>query len=481
MARKPARRTITLPALGRSRDEERKLRDILRRALQQALAPGLALGLLACGAQPIEITDAAGQDVGARDADVAETSPADSLRMPIDAQTPCELARCEGGRWNPVAGLSPAEPIDYVAFVRCGEQGFAGQACQTATDQPSCLKALADAKNQAGGGGRGQGCQTALIVTKGDRVATLSTEKDLRAFLGRIDSPQEALLLVTFLGYEVGCNNPSVAEARCVSGGFEVKATRTDLCPYVHAAFVLFVGHDGQVKVMSRTVLAQGGCMVVGRRPEGLRFSPDKAAPWTLGSFLADSAHLEAASVPAFHVLARDLQRLGAPKRLVCSARRAARDEVRHTRLMTRLATQYGAAVEEPTVERSPPKRLTALALENAVEGCVRETFGAAVAGYQARMASDPAIGAAMAAIVEDETRHALLAWRIASWAEPRLDSDTRREIALARKEAVNALRAQLGVVHAPDVHATAGWPSPQRAAALLDALDATLWHTRAT
>ena len=53
---------------------------------------------------------------------------------------------------------------------------------------------------------------------------------------------------------------------------------------------------------------------------------------------------------------------------------------------------------------------------ENAREGCVRETFGALIAMHQAERAGDPIIRRAMRRIAEEETRHAELAWEVASW-----------------------------------------------------------------
>jgi hypothetical protein len=68
-------------------------------------------------------------------------------------------------------------------------------------------------------------------------------------------------------------------------------------------------------------------------------------------------------------------------------------------------------AVSAP-VQRS----LEQLAVENAVEGCVRETYGALLATWQARAAAEPRVRAMMAAVAVDETRHAQLAWDLDAW-----------------------------------------------------------------
>src|SRR5262249_20637467 len=145
------------------------------------------------------------------------------------------------------------------------------------------------------------------------------------------------------------------------------------------------------------------------------------AARW-----LADVARLEAASVPAFVMLARDLIAQGAPAALVRAALRAADDEVRHARVMTALAPGHGAAPPAVVVAPTAPRDRAALALDNAVEGCVREAFAAVCAYHQAAAAPDPSLRDAFAAIAADETAHAALAFAIDAWLAPQLDAATR-------------------------------------------------------
>ncbi len=66
------------------------------------------------------------------------------------------------------------------------------------------------------------------------------------------------------------------------------------------------------------------------------------------------------------------------------AAWRAARDEVRHTLAMVRLAARSGARVTRRVIASRPVRSLEAMATENAVEGCVPETYGAATAMLQA-------------------------------------------------------------------------------------------------
>ena len=167
-----------------------------------------------------------------------------------------------------------------------------------------------------------------------------------------------------------------------------------------------------------------------GRRPPGL-------VPREL-DVLAELAHLEAASVASFERIACELAAFGAPPELVARAREAARDEARHAHMVGLLA---GC---EPRVDirETPPRDAFAFALDNAVEGCVREAFAAIVCAYQAIAAEDPAVAEVMSAIADDEARHGELAWAIAAWLEPRLTPAQQHAIAGARRAALTALDA---------------------------------------
>lgn len=209
---------------------------------------------------------------------------------------------------------------------------------------------------------------------------------------------------------------------------------------------------------------------VGGRRPAGLA-ARRAEAPNPVGAWLADLARLEAASVPAFVQLVRELRAHGAPAGLWREARRAAADEVRHARLVGALARRYGAQPTRPEVARPAPRALEVVAEENAAEGCVRETYGALVALWQARTAVDPAVRAAMATIAEDETRHASLAWRVDRWSSRRLGAAARRRVHEARRAAAAELLAAAAAPVPPELRRLAGVP---------DASDATVLARRA-
>jgi hypothetical protein len=195
-----------------------------------------------------------------------------------------------------------------------------------------------------------------------------------------------------------------------------------------------------------------------------------------LGTYFSEVAYLEAASVAAFRALGRQLRTHGAPPSLRRAARRAARDEIRHARLTRKLAVRFGGRYVAPQVSAKPAAALETIALENATEGCVRETYGALLATYQAQNARDTQVRRVMRQIAHDETQHAALAWRIAHWVEPRLDPAARQRIAAARRASVASLYQELDYQASERLTAVAGVPSATHARRLANALRGELW-----
>jgi hypothetical protein len=182
------------------------------------------------------------------------------------------------------------------------------------------------------------------------------------------------------------------------------------------------------------------GCPSEGRRPAGLVVPANVVAGSAIGAWLAQAAWLEAASIPAFVYLARELDAWGAPRGLARAAVAAARDEIRHAKVMGQLARRFGATPPVADVPLPKPRSLEAMAIENAVEGCVRETWGALVAMWQANRVRDAEMRSVFAAISVDEARHAALAWQIDQWVRTRLDAAAHARIDAAREAAVREL-----------------------------------------
>lgn len=189
----------------------------------------------------------------------------------------------------------------------------------------------------------------------------------------------------------------------------------------------------------SLTHVSCGGCGV-GRPPSGF-VAIEVDAPTEEGAWLARMAQLEAASVETFHALHDDLALHGAPDSLLRLVRIAADDEVRHAALARAQAERRGAFVPDVDVHVTRGRSLEQLALENAREGCIEETFGAVIARIQADRATDPALRTMLDSIAHDELGHAVLSWRIAEWLDARIADGARERVREARAQKLMALR----------------------------------------
>ncbi|HEY2510896.1 MAG TPA: hypothetical protein VGI39_08570 [Polyangiaceae bacterium] len=211
-----------------------------------------------------------------------------------------------------------------------------------------------------------------------------------------------------------------------------------------------------------------------GRRPAGLVAEPRGAR--SVGEVLAHAAYLEAASVDAFLGLAEELAPRGAPASLLRRLRKAAGDEVRHARAVGALAEARGAAVDPVRIERRWTRSLLEIALENAREGCVRETWGAASAVAQASRAGDADVREVMEGIARDELRHAALSWDLAAWVASKLDAEERAQVAATMARAVADLEEELEGAMPETWREALGLPSREDARAILAAMRAKVW-----
>jgi hypothetical protein len=219
----------------------------------------------------------------------------------------------------------------------------------------------------------------------------------------------------------------------------------------------------------------EGGC-VGGRRPQQLILAATDDASSAAGAFFARQFQLEAASVPAFRTLARELHAWGAPPSLCASARVAVRDEVAHARAMAALSRHHGGRPRAPRVAPTPLRTLNDFALENVVEGCVREAYGALLATVQACRSRDPVVRETMDRIAVDEARHAALALAVDGWVRTRLSATERSALEEARAAAIDELERNAGEGWTESLDASAGLPPPLLARALLAELRRTLW-----
>jgi hypothetical protein len=140
------------------------------------------------------------------------------------------------------------------------------------------------------------------------------------------------------------------------------------------------------------------------------------------------------------------------------------------------LARRCGARPQAARIEARPVRSLEAIAIENAAEGCVRETFGALLASHQARMASSAVVRATFARIAKDETRHAALAWRVARWLDGRLDGEARARVGLARRAAAEELLRSTRAEPRQKWFAAAGLPDSRASGEMARQMDAAIW-----
>jgi hypothetical protein len=220
------------------------------------------------------------------------------------------------------------------------------------------------------------------------------------------------------------------------------------------------------------------GC---GRRPEALpalhTFPPGLYGSGNpLGHYFEQAAYLEAASVYAFRRLAAELSAHHAPDALITAAKRAAHDEIRHARIMSRLAGRFAGMPRAPKKGPDHVRPLYEVALENAVEGCVCETHGALVAWVQAVRAQDPQLKRVFHTIAIEETEHARLAYAVAEFLHPSLTSAERRRIADAQFAAAVQLAKEAEIDPPAALVQLAGLPPQKTASRLVSQAQRTLF-----
>lgn len=387
---------------------------------------------------------------------------------------------CTSGTWLPLQRIQPAAGIDSVQLrSNLGDPSGMptiidtfGVPCAAASDQAACkaaIEALHDPQKGWSTGGFSPELHY-LVTTSGDMVQAHTTVEQARAVLGTIDTPEEAAFVISLqAGNSFSCGGNAHALA---DGSFEILVNTGSGCGEGddRKLNVVVVHPDGSTEVSETELIEKGdpNC-VIGRLTEGLGDTP--RGDGSLGAFFARMAYLEAAAVPAFERLARELEAHGAPGRLVSAAKRAARDETRHARSIRALSRRFGEEPAELVVDELPVRGLEQMALENAAEGCVRETFGALVATVQARAARDPQIAKLMKGIARDETRHAQLSWEVELWARGRLDEGGRSRLDGARADALCRLRGDIANEACSEAIELAGFPEPSLALSLLDRL----------
>lgn len=375
---------------------------------------------------------------------------------------------------NPLQGIAPTVVPDYAVLRMVDARGAVttkadiGARCRGVTNAETCKLQLDEARAIAAPGALSS---YFLLVQRADSIEVVDTLRELLAFLGPIDTPQEAALVVAGQGYRAQCDVSTFEVGRAAIRITALSGNPECGVKNLVRGSVLRVTRTGVLTSQSESIIAEGhDCASVGRRPErwvGARGTG--ASP--LAAYFAQLAELEAASVVAFERIEHELRTYGAPAALVQRAARARQDEVRHAAMMKALALRFGGVVREPVVPPAPVRALVAFARDNATEGTVRETYGALMAQAQGERATDPHVARALRIIAADERRHAALSWDVAAWVEPQLTAAERaslgREADAAYDELMAAGSSRLDVPS----RALAGLPSESEARGWVDGL----------
>jgi hypothetical protein len=226
-------------------------------------------------------------------------------------------------------------------------------------------------------------------------------------------------------------------------------------------------GDGGSLGIICTDCLGGGG-----RRPRGLKPAKRVSSRTRAGAYFAQMAHEESASVHAFRRMKQELLRFGAPEGLVRAARRAEREEMLHTALMKHHTQAYGGACAPARIKKTNRRSLEAMAIENVVEGCVNESFGALLMTWQAQHAATKELRDTFAKIAHDEIGHAALSHSVAAWAESQLDARAKIRVSRARERAVRKLqRSRIAYENSAFNDRLAreiGWPTPSQRTALI-------------
>ena len=177
-------------------------------------------------------------------------------------------------------------------------------------------------------------------------------------------------------------------------------------------------------------------CAVEGRGHADIQKLCSATGKSALSRYFIRSYHAEASSVAAFLQLRAELEKHNTPQNLLDRCLIAAKEEVHHARMMAKFVKDCGAALPELNFGCPKSRDLYEIALDNAVEGCIFESYSALKAQYQAIHATDSRILVAMKMIAKDETKHAQLAWDIHHHLMTQLSDQEQQKIHQAQQKA---------------------------------------------
>lgn len=292
------------------------------------------------------------------------------------------------------------------------------------------------------------------VVSRNGVHTVVATYAGLRALLAPLTTVKHAQAWANIEQSGLGCRVDATKDIAVGETWFDLRTQNTQCIDDANGK-AFDVTYDAVYRVHSnatvetlppREVARQpsvDGCVMVGRRPVAM--TENRPLPSEFAALLAETAALEAAAVIAFDELGRSLRQFGAPAELIARAQTAKADEVRHTALMATHAANYGwdaalPVAAAPAAAAPSYVSLFDLALHNAREGCVNETYGALVALHQAQAAVDLDVRASLAQIADDEVRHAQWSHDLDAWLQPLLSTTQQQAVAAAKATALAEL-----------------------------------------
>jgi hypothetical protein len=191
--------------------------------------------------------------------------------------------------------------------------------------------------------------------------------------------------------------------------------------------------------------------------------------PAIVGEYFAEMA--EGASAEAFRGHLLELPLLNSPPEFIEQARGAAREAEQHQQDIQSLALRFGGRPSHRSRTASRPSDLYSFALQNATEGCIRETMRAAQAAHQSQRACDEEVRRVLKKVASDSTRHASLLWEVHDWALSQLSPARGRSIRAAQQHAFSEIEQELEREVSPELCSWAGVAPRPAARRMLETL----------
>lgn len=218
--------------------------------------------------------------------------------------------------------------------------------------------------------------------------------------------------------------------------------------------------------------------VVPGRMPNGIQINDrNDTTQSSIASYLANMAAMETAAITAFEYLVRELTAYGAPETLIAQAQQAVDEEKRHAEMAGLLAAAHEATVPAVQIDDFMLRSMYEIALENAIEGCVNETFAAACGIWQSEYAQMPVFKKIIGYITDEEISHAALSWEIHHWLMPQLTPMQQQAISKAQIKAVDDLMTSFRQKGDPAQQSAFGLPDEASASVILSQLQQSTWR----